>query len=206
MVGLVATLEKLVAAIADVEGIDAERVRAIARAMREADLIATRGRGKSAAPMSERDAANLLIAVNVADTARTAPEMVKRYRRLRASSKTWRAYFGTEFEKLLSAARTGTMADVVADLVRLAPGCSALASNRYDAEEYEIEIRFRKPISEVTLYVTAPRGGKADAISTIRFSERAENSSATVSDRIVNVSITERTIFAVGELLRDRRI
>ena len=73
MVGLVATLEKLVAAIADVEGIDAERVRAIARAMREADLIATRGRGKSAAPMSERDAANLLIAVNVADTARTAP-------------------------------------------------------------------------------------------------------------------------------------
>jgi len=197
---LVATLERLVATIADVDGIGAERVRAIARVMREAGLIATRGRGMSAAEMSVGDAANLLIAVNVADTARTAPEMVKRYRRLRASSKTWSAYFGTEFEKLLAAARIGTMADSVAHLVRLAPGRSPLVSNRYDAEEYEFEIGFRKPLPAVTIYVAAPRGERPDAI---RFSERAENSSAIVSDRIVGVAITERTIFAVGELLRD---
>lgn len=70
--GLMATLENLVATIAEVQGIGAERVRAIARAVREAGLIAKHGRGTSAAEMSETDAANLLIAVNVADTARTS--------------------------------------------------------------------------------------------------------------------------------------
>jgi hypothetical protein len=195
-----ATLESLVATIANVEGIGAERVRAIARALREADLITTRGRGTSAAEMTDGDAANLLIAVNVADTARAAPETVELFRRLRASSKTWSSHFGPELGSLLSAVRTGTMADSVSSLVRLASERSRFVSSRYDAEDYEIEIRFQKPIPGATIYVAAPRGEPPD---TIRFSRRAQDSSANAGDRIVHIAITERTIFAVGELLRD---
>ena len=199
MVTILATLERLVTTISEVEGIETERVRAIARTMREAGYIATRGRGNSAAEMSDSDAANLLIAVNGAATARAAPQVVERYRRFRARSKLWVTQFGTEFEKLLFAARTGTMADFVAGFVRLAPGRSPLASTRYDAEEYEIEIRFLKPIPEVKIYIAAPRGGTPDLIE---FSERDANSSASPSDRTIDVVITERTIFAVGKLLR----
>lgn len=195
-----ATLESLVATIANVEGIGAERVRAIARALREADLITTRGRGTSAAEMTDRDAANLLIAVNVADTARAAPETVELYGRLRASSKTWSSNFGPELGSLISGVRTGTMADSVSSLVRLASERSRLVSRRYDAENYEIEIRFQKPIPGAAIYVAAPRGEQPD---TIRFSQRAQDSSANAGDRIVHIAITERTIVAVGELLRD---
>ena len=45
--------------------------------------------------MTDRDAANLLIAVNVADTARAAPKTVELYGRLRASSKTWSSKLGS---------------------------------------------------------------------------------------------------------------
>jgi hypothetical protein len=199
MVAVLATLEELVVTIADVEGVGTERVRAIARSIREARLIETRGRGLSAANMSDRDAANLLIAVNVADTARTAPRIVERYRGLRADSRARNARFGPEFETLILAARTGTMAAVAAHLVRLAPGRSRLASRRYDVEDYEILIKFHKPIPKVSFYIAAPRGETPDLIE---FFERAENSSAIGSDQIVEVAITERTILAVGELLR----
>ena len=193
-----ATLESLVAAIAEVEGIGAERVRALARALREAGLIATGGRGTSAADMSETDAANLLIAANVADTARTAAEMVNRYRGLRASP-SGNARFGSEFDRLLLGVSTGRMAASVANLVRLAPNPSPLVSHRYELEQYEIMIRFEKPIPGVTIYVTAPRG--ESHVDTVKFSQRTP--SVTILDRRIEVSITERTIFAVGPLLRN---
>ena len=187
-----ATLERLVATIAKVEGVDLARVRAIARSLRECDLIATGGRGTSAAEMSEKDAANLLIAVNVADTAPTAAEMVEQYRRLRASSNTSSGYFGTELEKLLSGAGMGEMANSVRSLVRLAPGRSPLLSSRYAPEEYLIDVKFIKPNSFVTIVVAAPRGEtKPDRIE---FFQRAESSAAISPDRIVEVRITERTI------------
>ena len=122
--------------------------------------------------MTDRDAANLLIAVNVADTARAAPETVELYGRLRASSKTWSSNFGPELGSLISGVRTGTMADSVSSLVRLASERSRLVSRRYDAENYEIEIRFQKPIPGAAIYVAAPRGEQPD---TIRFSQRAQD-------------------------------
>jgi len=196
----VATLERLVTTIAEVEGLGAERVRAIARAMREDRLIATRGRGLSAAAMSDRDAANLLIAVNVADTARMAPAMVRRYRRLRTSPRAGSPPFGVELDKLVAAVGTETMADFVSSFVCHASQRSRLIAERYEPEDYELEIQFRKPIPEATIYVTAPRGGRPEVV---RFSQTAESSSAIVSDRTVTIMITHRTILAVGQLLRD---
>ena len=165
-------------------------------------LIATGGRGNSAAKMSERDAANLLIAVNVANTARVAPRIVERYRGLRARSATFDADFGAEFEKLLRAARTRTMANFVANLVRLAPRRSPLASTLYDAEDYEMEIRFKKPTPGVTIDVTVPR---EEITVPISFYERREGRPTAVSDLVIGFAITERTIFAVGKLLRGGR-
>jgi hypothetical protein len=80
--------------------------------------------------MTERDAANLLIAVNVADTARTAPEIVDRYRRLRTTSNARGVYFGIELEKLIAAAGTGTIADFVSSLLSRASRRSPLPAER----------------------------------------------------------------------------
>jgi hypothetical protein len=75
-----ATLTELIDTIADVEGLDRSAVGLIARYVREAGLIATRGRGNSAARMSLTDAANLLIGVNATTTATEAAETVSAYR------------------------------------------------------------------------------------------------------------------------------
>src|SRR4051794_11597802 len=79
---LMATLSELVEILARVEGIEPATVGLVARNLREAGLITTRGRGLSAANMSFRDAANLLIAVNATVSAREAPETLRNYRRL----------------------------------------------------------------------------------------------------------------------------
>jgi hypothetical protein len=96
-----ATLSQLVGIIATVEGLDRERVGAIARAVREAELIATHGRGTSAAHMGEAYAANLLIAVNAAETARIAPEIVRRYRASRTNNRR-QLQFGATLEQMIT--------------------------------------------------------------------------------------------------------
>lgn len=80
-----ALLSELVKVVADVEGLDAVSVGIFARHAREAGLIAQGGRGRSAAQMSTRDAANLLIAVNACAYAKDVPTLVPAYRDLRVS-------------------------------------------------------------------------------------------------------------------------
>ena len=60
----VALLSDLVKVVAAVQGMEGVSVGIFARAAREAGFINIRGRGRGAAHMSTRDAANLLIAVN----------------------------------------------------------------------------------------------------------------------------------------------
>lgn len=79
-----AILSDLVERIAEVEGIDPATVSLIARHIREDGLIATHGRGPSAAKMSFADAANLLIGVNATTTVANAARTVRAYRRLQA--------------------------------------------------------------------------------------------------------------------------
>jgi hypothetical protein len=77
-----ATLNELVQVIARVEGIDPATVTLIARVVREDGLIATGGRGPSAAQMGSSDAANLLIAVNATKQAQDAAHIVRFYREM----------------------------------------------------------------------------------------------------------------------------
>lgn len=195
-----ATLERLVATIAGVECIDAERVRAIARAIREAGLIKTAGRGTSAAQMTIRDAANLLIAVNVADTAREAPEVVRRYQGLLVQTEHGVGEFGYELQYLLKAARFEQMAQCLEFYARYFEREALRVSDERRTDSYKIRVRFEKPIPNVSVYVEGPDG----TIVIIPFSQ---NGKVTPNlDGHHAIMITEQTIFAVGALLDGRSI
>src|ERR1700704_3688635 len=96
--GRMTTLSELVNTIAKVEGIDPATVTLIARSVREAGFITTGGRGPSAARMTYRDAANLIIAVNASPTAREAPHTVQVYRALESWSRSF-TYAGQKAER-----------------------------------------------------------------------------------------------------------
>jgi hypothetical protein len=136
-----ATLSQLVDVVATVEGLDRERVGAIARAVREAGLIATHGRGTSAAHMGPADAANLLIAVNAAETARSAPEIVRRYRASRTNNKK-RLEFGPILEGMIAAAKHRRLAGHLMDL---GLGPKGLREKLRDAsEKFDLRIEFTR--------------------------------------------------------------
>src|SRR5919109_1885851 len=67
-----ASIGRLVAAIAAAEGMDEGTVKIIARYCREAGHVSQGTHGPGAAKMTARDAANILIAVNASTTTRSA--------------------------------------------------------------------------------------------------------------------------------------
>ncbi|QHO73918.1 hypothetical protein ACH79_16020 [Bradyrhizobium sp. CCBAU 051011] len=192
-----ATLSDLVTAIATAEGIDAERVGAIARAVREDGFIRTSGRGTSAAQMSEQDAANLLIAANMADTARTASTTVTQYRALKAQRQRTRE-FGSELEEMIGAAKQERLAHYMMKVVALLGTRRHILGRKLFLDEaYRLDIEFEKPVPSVVLGVWA--GSRNDYIS---FEDRRQQLSAAAGDRRERTRITERTILAVGNVLR----
>jgi hypothetical protein len=196
-----ATLSQLVAGIAAVEGIDAERVGAIARAIREHGHIRTSGRGTSAAQMSEPDAANLLIAANMADTARSAPAAVAQYRALKAKRNKQTSEFGSELEEMISAAKRECLADYVTKTVALlGTRGHVLGRRRFLDEAYRFDIEFEKPIPRVLVGISVLNFSRWDSIS---FGEYPRQPPAEASgDRRERTRITQRTILAVANVLR----
>ncbi|MCK1638967.1 hypothetical protein IVA95_15495 [Bradyrhizobium sp. 157] len=193
-----ATLSQLVTAIATLEGFDPERVGAIARAVREHRLIRTSGRGTSAAQMSEPDAANLLIAANTADTARTAPAAVAQYRLLQAKRKR---EFGNELEELIWAAKREMLADYVTKMVALlGTRGHVLGRRRFPNATYRFEIEFEKPVPSVFVGISILNTSHRDYIS---FGDPPRQPSAEASvDRRERTRITQRTILAIADILR----
>jgi hypothetical protein len=86
-----ATLSDLVEAVAGVTGLPRATVFAYGRFARQAGLIGQSGRGRSAAAMTLRDAANLLIAIAGTGVTREAGATVETFRAL----KNGRCYFNT---------------------------------------------------------------------------------------------------------------
>ncbi len=78
-----AKLPALVTALAAVDGRERTSVDHVARTIRERGYITTGKRGGGAAEMAARDAANLLIALNGADTPKGAGLAIDRFRSLR---------------------------------------------------------------------------------------------------------------------------
>jgi hypothetical protein len=81
-----ATLQHLVQTLARATRIPEATVFAYGRFARESGWIAQSGRGKSAAKMTERDAANLLIAVASTDVTREAGRGIERFRPLQGKA------------------------------------------------------------------------------------------------------------------------
>lgn len=76
---------ELTKTVADVLGIDPTTVANIYRGLREAGLVTKGGRGRSAAVVSPRDAAMLLLGVCASDSVKDAPAAAQEYAALRAS-------------------------------------------------------------------------------------------------------------------------
>jgi hypothetical protein len=153
--GHMATLSELVDVVAAMGGLEPVTVNLFARSIREAGLIATGGRGSSAATMSPKDAANLLIAINASGTAREGPEIVAVYRRLEAQEFTYEGdppgkilgTFGEGLETLIDAACRGEFPQQF--LNRAVPDS---LRQEFATESVNLGIRFMKP--EPSAYVT----------------------------------------------------
>jgi len=128
-----ATLSDLVKTLSWTTSIPEATVFAYGRFAREAGLISQTGRGKGAAKMTHRDAANLLVAVGGTAVTREAGDAITRYRKMRGSiyafrieakilhwlaplgvkrsqpDETLRAGFGETLEFLIEQAQSGSL-------------------------------------------------------------------------------------------------
>lgn len=191
-----ATLGALVETVAAAEGINRERVEAIARAVREASLIATHGRGPSAAQMSETDAANLLIAVNAAETARAAPETVRRFRALRTNNRN-RHEFGRVLEEMIAAAARSEIVDCLLGL-GFGPLGIEHEKRKHTLRAFDLRIEFQssRPLAVIECRVPATRPPQF-----LPFYPPQEKSAVrTEVDR--RTTITDRTILAIAKTMR----
>jgi hypothetical protein len=215
-----ATLSELVDAVAHVEGLDPSTVGLIARNLREAGHIVTGGRGLSAAKMGIRDAANLIIAVNVSTAIQDAAAQVTKYRNLIGTGYPWTTdacgTFGDALELLIESARQRELPSrfllrkVVGDL-----------SKAFAAGNAEITLTFETPRPVVYLGI-GPKGTGDEAkglagwglalfkivpeILLFQFAERpARGSPVLLIDRQEQTTIGSRTIYAVARVLRLNR-
>jgi hypothetical protein len=120
-----AALKELVATIATIEGIPEATVTEYAQHLQAAGLLPQSGRGSSAASMTAKDAANLLMAVNAAPSADRAPTVIgwynslinygrrQDYRPSRASEKRYLKKFGF-------LAKTELLTDTITHLLQVA--------------------------------------------------------------------------------------
>lgn len=218
-----AILSDLVETIARVEGTDAATVGLIARYLREAGLIATHGRGPSAAKMRLTDASNLLIGVNATSGATNAARIVKTYRHLHAlefrslsdprPQSSW-GTLGDAIEQLLCAAGTGELPDPF-----MGQGLGLGFQEAFFREEVRVELRFRKSAPAAFLRMTElpaadeTEPARADQWTAVRspdFSSAffplrprgpTSEKKKLTGDRIEETMISYRTLRAVGKLI-----
>ena len=209
-----ASIGKLVSAIAEIEGLDEGAVKLIARYAREAGYISQGSYGPGAARMTPRDAANLLIAVNATGLAKETPKALQSYSALTWRQKKWipdqevEADRDDPFKKLL---HEGIRLDqALEELILLATPIFSRVSmlEQFFANEHmQMTIEFSRPHPRVAFSVTyyeAPEDedGKPeyDEIEGGYFAS-GEQVNEIVSDRVDEVTITHRTLIAVGKSL-----
>ena len=193
-----AILSNLVKTVAAVSGVERERVGAIARAIREAGLITTRGRGPSAAQMSSSDGANLVIAVNTAETARSAPAMVRRFRTLRTNNRN-PSEFGRVLDELITASTKDRLVDYLLDQ-GFGPVGIECDKRRQALEKPYIRIEFHHERPMAVIECRLPTSAMPKPIPF--FPTREKRVVHTNVDRRTTTEITHETILAIAETLR----
>lgn len=209
-----ATLNQLVDLVARVSGLERERVYTYGRFIRESGLIATSGRGTSAAQMTRRDAANLLIGINGSATAKGAPDRIELYRGMTDLS-TGTTEFGPELESLLSLASSNGLGPYAMSLFgRGAQGFldEAVAKQAVRTAPLSLKIEFGMPFPSASLRINQPsipepEPGWTKPVFSVEFMvdehRQGPLSHDDLTDREVRITLTERTILAVGALLQN---
>jgi hypothetical protein len=195
----------------------------IARYVREEGLIATGGRGTSAATMSARDAVNLLIGVNATTHAADAVKIVSAYRRLesyefraKGDPRPRKKYgtFGEALEHLIHAISAGELPEIF--LHREVPRDLQEA---FPAGDVRTDITFRKSNLSASMKITPTLGSDLTEMSELMLEEGTLSSfffkfdppklrgpsgkRDDTGDRTEEVKIGYRTLSAVGQLLRS---
>lgn len=127
-----AKLPSLVTALSEVDGRDRKAVDHIGRTIREAGYIPTGKRGSGAADMAEREAANLIIALNGSDTPKDTPIAIDRFRSLKqfysGTSKDFKTYsdsFEGQPDAIKNAADCRTFGEALEALIEGVPSLAA---------------------------------------------------------------------------------
>lgn len=193
-----ATLGVLTETIADAESFDRQRVAAVARSVREAGLITSHGRGPSAAQMSEADAANLLIAVNAAETARGAPDTVRRFRELRTNNKL-RSEFGPILQEMIAAAVRSELVEYLLGL-DLGPIGIERDKQRRALGTFTMRIAFQHDRPMAVIECRMPSSAMP---KTLPFYPPRDKGLAIIKvDRRTVTEITESTILTIAKTMR----
>lgn len=203
----------LVRAIAAVEGMEEMSVRGIGLSVRDAGYIAKGGRGLSAAKMTAKDAANLLIGVNASIVARDAGEIIQRYRDAAVTDRLGliKNGDGTVFEATKLHQRFGSFIETMIEAHMQVDDMSASIKDLIDidfsaaykqandskiTEKLRTEISFFKPEPGVDVYfvgdVIGQKYGQLWFMGKGYYSDK---------DRKDTTTITDKTLRAVAKTL-----
>jgi hypothetical protein len=223
-----ALLSELVKAVAKVEGADEVSVGTFARAAREARLISQKGRGRGAAQMTSRDAANLLIAFNGSAQAKDVRKRVPKLRALPVASSNagllrrrdvrellaGEMSFGNWLEWLIELARPSL--DGVSQLEDLLAKAhpkkvSTYAKRRQlDCPSPDIQLEFwiPEPVIAVKLRIpeTTDKSRTSPTIDLVEIAQtvyQPETYEGPTVDRFETITISTDTIFAVARTLGE---
>jgi hypothetical protein len=218
-----AKLSDAVSVLARVSGRPEHEVAIHARRAREAGLIVQGGRGNSAADVRVRDLANLLLTFNGAEYAKDAKQTIKRYRKLVAEP----IYLPTTSPKMLEAMRKlealeGTVPSSFAflrenqhsfgDALEQILLSAARGDLKRDMDRFEYKdlwITMSRPVLKASISLerlTGPKGlSKTRHYQVVggSYDGPLVGTKQTVHDRETSISITQKTLFALGELVRE---
>jgi hypothetical protein len=207
-----ASIGKLVATVAQVEGIEEGTVKLIARYLREEGYISQGSHGPAAAMMSARDAARLLIGVNASSTATGAVKAVTAFGKLRLVQDFAAPEDPAEAADLIDAddrigqaMRLGTLFEKTLSVVLAAHVPDAKGRVSIDPD-LSIAISFSRPIERASIRMIWPSEDEDKLDEPMHLAEFGDYERSLgwvekVPDRSDTTTITKTTLRAVGQVL-----
>lgn len=225
-----AKLPALVTALAEVDGRERKAVDHIARTIRERGYITTGKRGGGAAEMTPHEAANLLIALNGADTPKEGPIAIDRFRSLRqffrGSSKDFRERVDSydsqikPVQDLMDVHTFGEALDaLIEDVPELVAALRSYAHNAYNDIDpavlderlfgmlrlgmFGMEITFQRYAAKIELYTMYGSDRRVEFEAGFMQDQDRESSFYGKSwpDRRISVTIGAPTLIAIWQAL-----
>lgn len=200
-----ASIGKLISAVAEAEGMDEGSVKLIARYAREAGHISQGTYGPGAAKMTVRDAANLIIAVNAAGSAKSSANAIDQFRDLRTyyDPNLPKGYDNVEIDnplresvnRISSCNSFGTFLEALLD--EYCPNDGLLGSA---GEEVSVSVGFQRPYNQAKVLIT--KNFFYNYLDAIFVENRDENNHST-PNRTDETRITGNVLKRVARVIFD---